>query len=245
MIVNNNRYTASKPNSYVKMDGTRNDDNYLIYQFNTTRGRYLRSPLNRNSEGLSTEWLHLLLFVLLHKIQPYTIDLLVAYKKNNDEQRDVLNLIANDRDPAALENLVRDIEQARIQCLQNVNNYFDQLIENSKDQTQKLEQEMLNSKNYKDLEQLVERDRQKLDNDISKLDTGNYLGVLQDYDTREPNRKFDNTSLAVSEFLRNFSKPKLQLQVDHNQLQNFPSSSLKNAVYITNPNTNPALCTYS
>lgn len=70
---------------------------------------------------------------------------------------------------------------------------------------------MLNSKNYKDLEQLVERDRQKLDGDISKLDTGNYIGVLQDYDTREPNRKFDNTSLAVSEFLRNFSKPKLQL----------------------------------
>lgn len=135
-----------------------------------------------------------------------------------------------------IENLVRDIEDARIQALQNVNNYFDQLIEDAKVQAEKMELEMVSCRQYKDLEAQVDRDKVKLDTDIAKLDGGNYVGVLQEYDSREPNKKFDHTSLAVSEFLRNMKRPKLILNVDKTAFKNFPDNNLKTAIYVTNPN---------
>jgi hypothetical protein len=131
-------------------------------------------------------------------------------------------MVANEKDPAMIESITNDIEIARKQALLNVNNYFDRLIQDARSQAQRLETELVNSRNFKDLQAVVQQDQNKIDRDLNLLDAGDFVGVLQEYDTREPNKKYDTTSLLVSEFLRKLTRPKLQLHIDNSVLQTFP-----------------------
>lgn len=113
----------------------------------------------------------------------------------------------------------RNIEKAKSQIMQKIEQYFAELERKAQAEAIKIDTEVPNSESFRRVKQLVEADTVKLDRDIITMQSNQFIPVLKEYDTREPNKKYDHTSFEVSEFIKNINRNRIDVMIDEKGIQ--------------------------